>query len=427
MGCGANTLLGYKQKGFRMNRLLSVAVVLGACWRTGLVTGQTTFPQYQTPYQAGELLVCFEPKADGSFRSAEERNSLLATRNAGMVRRAWALVPGLALVELPGGVSIESALAKLKGVPGIRYACPNYVVRVASTFPNEPNFVLLWGMHNTGQVHPTEGGGTAAGQPDADIDAPEGWDIATDATDIVVAVIDTGVDYTHPDLAGNMWVNEAELHGEAGVDDDGNGYVDDIYGYDFCTWDHARDSDPLDDRYHGTHCAGTIGAVGDNSKGVVGVCWRVRLMALKFLNYNGEGLIADAIDAIEYAVQNGAKVLSNSWGLYVYVVPLRDAIIAAQQAGVLFVAAAGNEGEDNDNPSWRVNYTPAYPASYDCENIIAVLATDHNDVRAVQPNWYSNYGETAVDLGAPGQDIVSTFPTYQTPVMQYRGFSTCTV
>ena len=189
-------------------------------------------------------------------------------------------------------------------------------------------------MHNTGQ-----NGGT----PDADIDAPEAWDIGTGSTDVVVAVIDTGVDYTHPDLAANMWVNPGEIP-DNGIDDDGNGYDDDVYGYDFCNYD----GDPFDDHYHGTHCAGTIGAIGNNSEGVAGVNWRVKIMALKFLDATGSGWTDDAINCVEYSIQMGAKLSSNSWGGGGFDQALKDAIDAAGQAGMLFVAAAGNGGSDND-------------------------------------------------------------------------------
>jgi len=259
-------------------------------------------------------------------------------------------------------------------------------------------------MHNTGQTD---------GTIDADIDAPEAWNVITDSN-VIVAVIDSGVDYTHPDLAANMWVNQAEYNGTSGVDDDGNGYIDDVYGYDFCTYDDdANDPDPYDDLGHGTHCSGTIGAVGDNNEGVTGVCWSVKIMALKFIASSGYGWTYDAIECIEYAIDNGAKVLSNSWRYYEGsprfpdVQALKDAVEAADANGVLFVAGAGNEGYNNDSK-------PAYPASYNCNNIISVMATDHTD----QVAYYSNYGPLSVDIGAPGgetdysedEGILSTIP-----------------
>ncbi|MBM4165045.1 MAG: hypothetical protein FJ222_11490, partial [Lentisphaerae bacterium] len=244
---------------------------------------------------------------------------------------------------------------------------------------------------------------------DADIDAPEAWDISTGSTNIVVGVIDTGIDYTHPDLASNMWVNTAELNGTPGVDDDGNGFVDDIHGYDFAN----DDGNPMDDHFHGTHCAGTIGGVGNNGIGVAGVCWTVRMMGLKFLNAEGSGALSDAMEAIYYATANGAKLTSNSWGGGGYDDALRDAIADAGNHGLLFVAAAGNSAGNND-------VLPTYPGSYDCSNIIAVAATDNNDALAS----FSCYGATSVDIGAPGVDILSCFPTYKTQAMTDGGYPT---
>jgi hypothetical protein len=194
-----------------------------------------------------------------------------------------------------------------------------------------------------------------------------------------------------------MWANEAELNGTPGVDDDGNGYVDDIYGYDFS----ENDSDPMDYDYHGTHVAGTIGAVGNNGIGVSGVCWNAKIMALKvFPNYGDVGFINDVIEAMQYAEDKGAKVLNNSWGGGPYSQSLKDAIEDANDAGILFVASAGNDyGNNNDT-------YPHYPSSYNCENIIAVLSTDKYD----DMSRFSSYGPTSVDLGAPGSDILSCEP-----------------
>ena len=214
---------------------------------------------------------------------------------------------------------------------------------------------------------------------------------------IIVAVIDTGVDYTHPDLAANMWVNEGEIPGN-GLDDDHNGYIDDVYGYDFCN----NDGNPRDDHDHGTHCAGTIGAVGNNNQGVAGVCWNVKIMAVKFLDSAGSGSTSDAIVSVEYSTLMGANLSSNSWGGGGYSQGLKDAIDAAGAAGMLFVAAAGNDNTNNDS-------NPHYPSSYDCESLIAVMATDRYDNKSS----FSNYGPTSVDLGAPGSSILSCKPGNQ--------------
>ncbi len=210
----------------------------------------------------------------------------------------------------------------------------------------------------------------------------------------MVASIDTGVDYTHEDLAANMWTNPGEIPGN-GIDDDQNGWIDDVYGIDA----YNSDGDPFDDNEHGTHTAGAIGAVGNNSIGIVGVNWQVSIMALKFLDQFGSGFDSDAVVCIYYAISMGANVLNNSWGGGGYNQALKDAVTTADAAGILFIAAAGNDGADNDLTSF-------YPASYDNQNIIAVASTNHNN----QLSWFSNYGATSVDAAAPGEDIYSCLP-----------------
>ncbi len=221
------------------------------------------------------------------------------------------------------------------------------------------------------------------------------WDISTGKRDVIVAVIDTGVDYKHPDLVNNMYRNPKEIP-DNGIDDDGNGFVDDVFGYDF----HDNDGDPMDENGHGTHCAGTIGAEGDNLTGVVGVNWQVQIMAVRFLGADGSGSTTDAIKAIDYAVANGAKVLSNSWGaLLAKSSALQKAIQRAEAKGVVFVAAAGNDGINGDK-------YPTYPAAYDVSNIISVAATDPID-GTLAP--FSNFGAKSVDIAAPGVNILSTY------------------
>jgi len=339
------------------------------------------------PYSPDELIVRFAPKSDRIQLNSQEKDGVINNSLAGAkLKREFKIVPGLSVVKLPAGLTVEKAVEKLSKTSGILYAHPNYQVQAFSTFPNDPRFNELWGMHNTGQT-----GGT----PDADIDAPEAWDIGTGSSDIVVAVIDTGVDYTHPDLAANIWHNPGEIPGN-GIDDDHNGFVDDVYGYDFVN----NDGDPMDDHFHGTHCAGTIGAVGNNGIGVAGVCWNVKIMALKFLNSGGSGYTEDAIRAVEYSVLMGANLSSNSWGGGGNDQGLKDAIDAAGAAGMLFVAAAGN-GSGNNNDIY-----PTYPASYDSTSIISVMATTNTDQMAS----FSNYGPTSVDLGASGVSILSCQP-----------------
>lgn len=230
-----------------------------------------------------------------------------------------------------------------------------------------------------------------------DIDAPEAWDITMDASGVTVGIIDTGIDYTHPDLAANIWTNPKEIAGN-GVDDDGNGLVDDIHGYDF----YNDDADPMDDHQHGTHCAGIVGAVGNNGMGVAGVIWSTRLMALKTFSPSGYGPASAIAEAIHYAAGGGASVISNSWVSSSASGALRQAIAAVAGQGVIFVAASGNEGADIDQEG-------GWPAAFDEENILSVTATDENDALAS----FANYGSTAVDLAAPGTGIYSTFPGNQ--------------
>ena len=331
-------------------------------------------------YSEGRLLVRFAAGVQ-----AVQRAQMLNALGGAQVVREYKVVPGLYLVKLAAGQSVNQALRTFNRTPGILYAEPDYAVK-AIAIPNDPRFGELWGMNNTGQT-----GGT----PGADIDAPEAWDLHAGSRQVIVAVIDTGVDYTHPDLTNNIWTNPGEIPGN-GLDDDHNGFVDDVHGYDFVN----GDGDPMDDHSHGTHCAGTIGAEGNNGLGVAGVCWKVSIMALKFLDAAGNGTTADAISAIEYATLMGARVLNNSWGGGGYEQSLKDAIDAAGAANIVFAAAAGNDfGSNNDA-------TPFYPAGYDSTNILAVMATDRDDLMSE----FSNFGLTTVDLAGPGTAVLSCAP-----------------
>jgi serine protease len=324
-------------------------------------------------------------------------SSLAAYLMTSKLEPEWSLTPGMHKVDLNSAVDWAAALLAFKRDPNVQFVEPDYRVSLQQT-PNDPDFGNLWGLDNTGQT-----GGTA----DADIDAPEAWDVTTGSHDTIVAVIDTGVDYTHPDLAANIWTNQGEIPGN-GIDDDGNGYVDDIHGYDFVN----HDGDPMDDHFHGTHVAGTIGAVGDDGQGIAGVNWHVQIMALKFLDASGGGYSSDAIAALNYAVANGAVVSNNSWGGGGFSAAFQTAIQNARAKGHIFVAAAGNDGANNDA-------SPFYPASYNVDNVISVAATDQTDSLA----YFSNYGTSSVDLAAPGVNIYSTFPTKQTQAMLQEGFA----
>lgn len=294
------------------------------------------------------------------------------------------LGPDLYVAYLAQGVSVAQGIAHLQSQIGVDFAQPDYVVGV-TRISNDPLVASQWALNNTGQ-----NGGTV----DADMDAFEAWDIATGTRATIVAVIDTGVDFTHPDLAANMWINGGEIPGN-GIDDDGNGFADDVYGWNFV----GNNGNVMDDNGHGTHVAGIIGAVGNNGIGVAGVNWNTRIMALKFLDANGSGYLSNAVRALNYAVQMGARVSNNSYGGGGYDQFMAAAIANARNAGHIFVAAAGNS-------SLNIDVSPAYPASYNSDNVIAVASTDRND----RLSTFSNYGVNTVDLAAPGSSILSTLP-----------------
>ncbi|MEO5368039.1 MAG: S8 family serine peptidase, partial [Magnetococcus sp. WYHC-3] len=347
-----------------------------------------------------------------------EADLLASCEQAGLTIRRKMHTDGLYLVTArdTGAEPTVDTLAKLQAQT--QQALGGVVARVerdriahATALPNDPDFGKLWGMQNTGQNLSDAPRDPKTGTPGCDIKALAAWDISTGSRNVLVAVIDTGIDYTHEDLAANMWINPGETGRDAngkdkqtnGLDDDGNGFIDDWHGWDFSN----DDNDCMDDHYHGTHCAGTIGGVGNNGVGVAGVCWNVSLVGLKFLDKSGSGAFSDAIDAINYAMKIGAKVLSNSWGGSAGpeyksdpTDEMRLAINAAGAQGIVFVAAAGNAGSDNDGSGTH------YPSSYDCANIISVAATDSRDQLA----FFSCYGLTTVDIGAPGLNVWSCKP-----------------
>lgn len=288
--------------------------------------------------------------------------------------------------------------------PDIIYSSPRNNANF-NVIPNDENFSFQWALHNTGQHIWPDALPPINGTPDSDIDAVEAWEIETGKPDIIIAIIDSGIDYTHPDLADNIWINDNEIPGNS-IDDDSNGYIDDVMGWDF----YHNDSDPLDGMGHGTHCAGIASAIANNNIGIAGVCWNCKIMNIQIINETNHGAPEiPVLNALKYAADNGADVMSNSWGTYDYYQSLQDTLNYCHGKGVFICAAAGNE-----NTSQKL-----YPAGH--ENVTAVAATDQHDERCDDDdwdpfNWYtmplgSNFGDW-VDVAAPGNLIYSTMPTY---------------
>jgi subtilisin family serine protease len=294
-------------------------------------------------------------------------------------------------------------IAELNQDPAVELAEPNYLRWVTGT-PNDTLFTNLWGLRNTGQM--VNGFTGTAGD---DIRFVAAWGLARPTTNqFVVAIIDTGVDYTHPDLAGNMWTNPGEIPGN-GLDDDGDGYVDDYYGYDFL--DNLPN--PTDSGFHGTHVAGTIAAIGNNQLGVIGVDYQARIMALRVSSDGNSMPDSAVIEAIQYATMmkgRGVNIvaINESFGGGGSNSTERAAMVAAGNAGIIFCVAAGNNTANNDT-------TAVYPASYRLTNMIVVAATDQNDALAS----FSDYGPNTVDLAAPGVNILSTLPVAQAGTLAY--------
>jgi thermitase len=364
-----------------MGRLVLAAVVLV------LVIAPSAPAAPGADYVPGEVLVRFAPRVDAGERAEVRReHGVRAVRGLPLA--------GLQLVRLPPGGSVPAAIAELEREPGVRYAVPNAYLSPLAV-PDDDRFGEEWGLHNSGQ---TVNGAT--GVADADIDAPEAWETTTGSPGVTVAIVDSGVAYKHADLAGNIWTNPGESGAGKetnGLDDDGNGFVDDFRGWDF----HNDDNDPLDSNNHGTAVAGVVGGRGDNAREVAGVNWQVGLMPVR-INGGYHALditLAAAVEGFSYAVDNGADVVNASFGGSVTSVsqaqPVTDVITGAPD--VLFVAGAGNEGTDNDVELF-------YPCSLPAANIVCVAATDEDDDLAS----FSNYGAQGVDLAAPGTNIITT-------------------
>jgi subtilisin family serine protease len=362
-------------------------------------------PETGAKYKPGEILLEFKSDVtDTQIQRLAQAYSAIAVESLVPPQQASPLSQWRVLKFNPQTdlLQTRTSLAQDSRVQALGF---NYLLSINGV-PNDTGFNQLWGLNNTGQVVAITPG--TPGTPDADIDAPEAWEIQKGSKNVIVAVIDTGVDYTHQDLATNIWKNLGEIAND-GIDNDDNDYVDDVLGYDFTN----KDDNPMDDNGHGTHVAGTIGAVGNNNLGVVGVSQNVSIMPLKVNVPSTGGIyLAAAVEAIIYATNMGAKVINASFGggfnltdpesLQLFEA-LFKAISHANNAGVLFIASAGNNGANND-------ITQVYPANYDLPNVISVAATDNNDQLAQFTSGSSNYGAKTVDLAAPGDEIYSTLP-----------------
>jgi len=325
------------------------------------------YAQGGLPYVEGEVLVKFKTH----IRNDASRK--IQTLNAMRLNNVVKHLPlnDIYLVKVSGTESVGSAIKRLKSDPNIEHAEPNYIRHVMGITPNDPLFSSQWALQK--------------------IKGPDAWQLEQGEKTVVIANADSGIDLNHSDLRDNLWLNPNEICNN-GIDDDGDGYVDDCYGINTIT----GTGNPMDDKGHGTHTSGIAGATGNNSKGVTGVNWHVSLMSLKFIDTDGSGTLADELEAIEYAKKKGAKIFNMSFGGYDYSDLEKKAISDANT--ILFVAAACNDNRNND-------IYPCYPASYDLPNLISVAATDQNDNLAP----FSNYGKNSVSVAAPGVNINSTF------------------
>lgn len=359
----------------------------------------------EAPHVPGEIVVKFKAGREKSFLKSRALSSL-GIKGQRDIKLSY---DTLSVLKVSDDKSMTSTLAALKNNPDIEFAEPNFIYKVdpikennsltkrlqkspfndfTAITPDDPDFGKLWGMRNTGSNEPKG----KAGIEGADINALNAWDITKGSRAVRIAVIDTGVDYNHPDLKSNMWINSKEIPNN-GIDDDKNGYIDDVYGYDFAN----TDSDPMDGNGHGTHCSGTIGAVHNNQTGVSGVMADVSIMAIKFLGDDGSGSLEAAIKSIDYATMMDVDLMSNSWGGGGRSEALLEAIQRASDKGIIFTAAAGNSSSNNDS-------SPSYPASYQVPNVVSVAAlTAQNGLAS-----FSSYGRTSVHIAAPGHNILST-------------------
>lgn len=368
---------------------LSTATVASAAGRPDLVKQDLARGK---SFEQGQLIIQYRSFATDADK-ARVQKLLAGSRKEVLAKRGGRLnlYGDIELVQMSTNSSLAAKMDLIARDPVVDFAEPNWLVRHMAV-SNDPYYTdgSLWGMYGTNTT-PANTFGSGAGSA---------WVNGANCSNSVVGIIDEGYMYNHPDLAANAYKNPGEIAAN-GRDDDGNGLIDDVYGWDFANNDNSVFDGASDD--HGTHVAGTIGAAGGNGVGVAGVCWSVKLMNAKFLGSRG-GNTANAIKAIDYFTNlkyKGVNVVAtnNSWGGGGFSQGLADAIERANSAGILFIAAAGNSGADND-------VTPSYPSGYASSNIIAVAALDSAGNLA----WYSQYGATSVDIGAPGSHVLSTVP-----------------
>lgn len=351
----------------------------------GPSAAQTNRLQPGVDYVRDEVLVKFKPNTSTNTRQDVVRGM------GDRIARGLDRLPRIALVKIGSDRSVQTVVQAYEADASVEYAEPNYIYRAQKT-PNDPQFSDLWGLENTSS-------------PGNDVDAPAAWNHQTDCSGVPVAVLDTGINYEHADLAGNMWGDGTDNHGRDFVD--------------------PNDGDPLPDggATHGTHVAGTIAAVGNNATATAGVCWNAEIMAVRVLGYDGSGTTADIVEGINYAVNNRAKVINMSLGGSYYSQTLKDALATARDNGALVITAAGNAGEDND-------ITDQYPCNYDLDNNLCIAALDQNYSLAS----FSNYGDQTVDVGAPGVNILSSYPgatvsaafsTWHTTDSEWREDTSC--
>ena len=336
------------------------------------------------------------PEVIIKFREGISEDSIrtITTRLNDRIEDEIESVPGLAAIDDLDNEEAERIVAEYRGLPEVEYAEPNYEISLDHAgggfkhlHPNDPQFIQQWALANDGQDGGKEG---------ADISAMRAWATTTGDDDIVVAVLDSGVDYTHSDLINNIWIRPVSIER---YEDRQIGSIEDLHGYNAI----ENSGDPMDENGHGTHCAGIIGAEGGNGIGISGVNWHVKIMPLKFMNKNGFGTTKDAIEAINYVINRkragvNVRVISASWGSTMRSRALEDVIKKAYEADILFVAASGNATADTDR-------NPHFPASYKLGNVISVAALNRNDELAS----FSNYGAKSVHIAAPGANILSTW------------------